>query len=285
MHGSSRSVCCRSSCMCVLLLSAGSGLGPDADRRNLRQGHGRTGAVLPGATVTLTSGVAHPAADRPSLRPAARIAFPNLPIGVYSVTFELAGFKRMVRADVRIQAGFNAEVNGRLELSTRRRDRDRHRREPDRRHALEHARHQLRQGAARGDSVGARSVGHPRADARHGDERAERRRQRLGPAGQLRRARQHQQPAVEPGRRHHHRHGRGIVADLLRLRLVRRNPDHDRRRRRVAGSQRRRDQLRDQERQQPVARAPAASSTPTRRSSRRTRRPKSRRRAAAPAIR
>jgi len=34
------------------------------------------------------------------------------------VAFELAGFKRMVRADVRIQAGFNAEVNGRLELST-----------------------------------------------------------------------------------------------------------------------------------------------------------------------
>src|SRR5690242_9178784 len=44
--------------------------------------------------------------------------FPNLPIGIYNVTFELGGFKKLIRSDVRIQAGFNAEVNARMELST-----------------------------------------------------------------------------------------------------------------------------------------------------------------------
>jgi hypothetical protein len=77
----------------------------------------RTGAVLPGATVTISGDAL--------LQPQATVSassgsfrFPNLPIGVYNVTFELAGFKKMIRQDVRIQAGFNAEVNGRLELST-----------------------------------------------------------------------------------------------------------------------------------------------------------------------
>jgi hypothetical protein len=77
----------------------------------------RTGAILPGATVTISG----PALLQPQSAITANSGayrFPNLPIGVYSVTFELGGFKRMIHADVRIQAGFNAEVNGRLELSS-----------------------------------------------------------------------------------------------------------------------------------------------------------------------
>jgi hypothetical protein len=77
----------------------------------------RTGAVLPGATVTI-SGDALIQPQSTGVSTSGSYRFPNLPIGLYSVTFELAGFKRMIRADVRIQAGFNAEVNGRLELST-----------------------------------------------------------------------------------------------------------------------------------------------------------------------
>jgi len=77
----------------------------------------RTGAVLPGATVTI-SGDALITPQSTGVSSSGSYRFPNLPIGLYSVAFELAGFKRMVRADVRIQAGFNAEVNGRLELST-----------------------------------------------------------------------------------------------------------------------------------------------------------------------
>ena len=76
-----------------------------------------SGAVLPGTTVILTS----PALIQPQSTTAAASGsyrFPNLAIGVYTVTFELTGFKRVIRPEVRIQAGFNAEVNGRLELSS-----------------------------------------------------------------------------------------------------------------------------------------------------------------------
>lgn len=77
----------------------------------------QSGAVMPGTTVTLTS----PALLQPQSTIAAASGsyrFPNLQIGVYAVTFELTGFKRVIRTEVRIQAGFNAEVNGRLELSS-----------------------------------------------------------------------------------------------------------------------------------------------------------------------
>ena len=77
----------------------------------------RTGAVLPGATVTLaSSALITPQSTATAASGAYR--FPNLPIGIYNVTFELGGFKRVVRTEVRIQAGFNAEVNARLELSS-----------------------------------------------------------------------------------------------------------------------------------------------------------------------
>ena len=77
----------------------------------------RTGAVLPGATVTIDG----PALIRPQAATAATSGayrFPNLAVGTYRVTFELGGFKRLVMEDVRVQAGFNAQINGALELST-----------------------------------------------------------------------------------------------------------------------------------------------------------------------
>ena len=76
-----------------------------------------TGAVLPGATVTLTS----PALLQPQAVTTAASGgyrFPTLPIGTYTVSFDLAGFKKTIHTDVIIQAGFNAEINARLELST-----------------------------------------------------------------------------------------------------------------------------------------------------------------------
>ena len=61
----------------------------------------RTGAVLPGATVTI-SGDALIQPQSTGVSSSGSYRFPNLPIGVYAVTFELSGFKRMIRADVRI---------------------------------------------------------------------------------------------------------------------------------------------------------------------------------------
>lgn len=76
-----------------------------------------TGGVVPGVTVTLSG---------PSLiTPQSTVSldsggyrFPNIPIGLYTVTFELPGFKRFVRENVRVETGFTAEINARLDVST-----------------------------------------------------------------------------------------------------------------------------------------------------------------------
>ena len=44
--------------------------------------------------------------------------FPNVPIGVYSLTFEISGFQRVIRENVRIATGFAAEINAKLEVSS-----------------------------------------------------------------------------------------------------------------------------------------------------------------------
>jgi Carboxypeptidase regulatory-like domain len=76
-----------------------------------------SGAVLPGVTVT----VAGPALIQPRVAvtsEAGTYRIPELPIGTYSVTFELAGFRTLAMQDIRITIGFRAQVNGGLELST-----------------------------------------------------------------------------------------------------------------------------------------------------------------------
>jgi len=115
MHGSSRSLF--GVVLLSVFLSAGTAWAQTQTGEIFGKVNDPSGAVLPGATVTLSS----PALIQPQMTTAAASGsyrFANLPIGVYTVTFELAGFKRVIRPDVRIQAGFNAEVNGRLELSS-----------------------------------------------------------------------------------------------------------------------------------------------------------------------
>jgi hypothetical protein len=77
----------------------------------------KSGAVLPGATVT----VAGPALIQPRVATTSETGsyrVPELPIGAYSVTFELPGFRTVVMQDIRITIGFRAQVNSELELST-----------------------------------------------------------------------------------------------------------------------------------------------------------------------
>src|SRR5512145_3260366 len=76
-----------------------------------------TGAILPGVTVTLTGATL--------IRPQTAISsetgtynFPRLPIGTYSVKFELPGFKTVVREDIRLTLGFTAQIDQQLEIST-----------------------------------------------------------------------------------------------------------------------------------------------------------------------
>jgi hypothetical protein len=76
-----------------------------------------SGGVLPGVTVTLSGNVL--------LQPLTAVTsetgtfqFPRLVIGVYSVRFDLAGFKSVVNEGIRVTVGFNAQVNAQLGIST-----------------------------------------------------------------------------------------------------------------------------------------------------------------------
>jgi hypothetical protein len=74
-----------------------------------------SGAILPGVTVTVTgSGLQQPLVATTTETGAYQ--FPTVPIGTYTVTFELASFKKGVRQNVIIETGFNAGIDARLEI-------------------------------------------------------------------------------------------------------------------------------------------------------------------------
>ena len=76
-----------------------------------------SGAVIPGVTVTLTSpavmGTRESITDeRGSYR------FDQLPLGTYTLKFELPGFATLIREGIQITAGFTATINVALEVAT-----------------------------------------------------------------------------------------------------------------------------------------------------------------------
>ena len=76
-----------------------------------------TGAIVPGVTVTLT-GEALIQPRTATTSTTGSYQFPRIPIGTYTVRFELPGFKSIVREGIRVTVGFNAEVSQQMELST-----------------------------------------------------------------------------------------------------------------------------------------------------------------------
>jgi hypothetical protein len=75
-----------------------------------------TNAVLPGVTITVQgSGVMGPVVAVSSTTGGYR--FPAIPIGTYTVTFDLEGFQRLVRTGIRIETGFAVELSPQLSLS------------------------------------------------------------------------------------------------------------------------------------------------------------------------
>jgi hypothetical protein len=74
-----------------------------------------SGAVLPGVTVTVTgTGLQQPLVAVTS--ESGTYQFPSVPLGTYSVTFELTNFKKALRQNVVISSGFNAGIDVKLEL-------------------------------------------------------------------------------------------------------------------------------------------------------------------------
>ena len=76
-----------------------------------------SGAVLPGATVTVSG----PSLIQPRVAVTSETGtyrIPELPIGSYTVTVELTGFRTVSIQDIRVTIGFRAQVNAAMELST-----------------------------------------------------------------------------------------------------------------------------------------------------------------------
>jgi len=74
-----------------------------------------SGGVLPGVTVTVTgSSLQQPLVATTSEN--GTYQFPSVPIGTYTVTFELASFKKAVRPNIVINTGFNAGVDQKMEI-------------------------------------------------------------------------------------------------------------------------------------------------------------------------
>jgi len=104
-------------CACLLLLAAGPVVAQVSTGEIFGKATDGTGAVLPGVSVTLSG----PSLIQPLVQTTTETGayrFPRIPIGTYTVTFDLTGFKKYERGDVIIQAGFNAEINAKLEIST-----------------------------------------------------------------------------------------------------------------------------------------------------------------------
>ena len=76
-----------------------------------------SGGVLPGVTVTVTG----PALQAPLVAVTSEngtYQFPSVPIGTFTVSFELASFKKALRPNVVITTGFNAGVDQKLEIGS-----------------------------------------------------------------------------------------------------------------------------------------------------------------------
>jgi hypothetical protein len=75
------------------------------------------GAVLPGVTVTATSPAAL-GAQTTVTSETGNYRFPALPPGVYTVSYELAGFNTVRREGIQLSLGFTANVNIELALAS-----------------------------------------------------------------------------------------------------------------------------------------------------------------------
>ena len=77
-----------------------------------------TGGVMPGVTVTVAgTGLQQPLVGVTGAT--GTYQFPVVPIGTYGVTFELEGFKRVLRPNIQISSGFQAQVDEKLAVGNK----------------------------------------------------------------------------------------------------------------------------------------------------------------------
>ena len=103
--------------MILLPLVAGPSVGSSQETGEIHgETRDRSGRPLPGVSVTLTgTALLQPLTATTSRTGTYR--FPRLPVGSYTATFTLAGFKTVVRGGVEVQIGLSSMVNAVLEFS------------------------------------------------------------------------------------------------------------------------------------------------------------------------
>ncbi len=101
----------------ALVLGAGSALAQVQTGEITGRVTDDSGAILPGVTVTLTSPVLIQPQSAVSSE-TGTFRFPQIPIGTYTVKFELPGFKTVLREGISVTIGFTATVNQALGIST-----------------------------------------------------------------------------------------------------------------------------------------------------------------------
>ena len=101
------------SCLVLLFALAGAPLNAQSLGAGVISGvvTDESHAALPGVTVTATSPALQAAALTTATGPDGAYRFPTLPPGVYQLTFELAGFQRVARQELRLDVGFIATIN------------------------------------------------------------------------------------------------------------------------------------------------------------------------------
>jgi hypothetical protein len=98
----------------ILAMTAGSA-NAQANGQIFGKATDSSGGVLPGVTVTVSG----PTLQQPLTQvtqASGAFQFTVVPIGRYTVTFELSGFRRVARQDIQITSGFNAEINAVMEV-------------------------------------------------------------------------------------------------------------------------------------------------------------------------
>ena len=102
----------------VIALMSGTAIAQVTNGEVIGKVTDQTNAGVPGVVVTLES----PAIQQPMTtvtQVSGGYQFVQVPIGTYTITFQLSGFKTVKRAGIIIETGFTAEVNTKLEVSTR----------------------------------------------------------------------------------------------------------------------------------------------------------------------
>src|SRR5437762_3313567 len=77
-----------------------------------------SGGVLPGTTVTASSPALQVGQTTAVTNERGEYRLSPLPIGVYSVTFTLAGFQTIKREDIRLTVGFVAKVDASMKVGS-----------------------------------------------------------------------------------------------------------------------------------------------------------------------